>query len=153
MAQWQKRKTMPLPCPSGELPIVQRPGPELSLKAGRLAPVFGSKPTGADAETIMQELSDEESAKIYLFARQVIVDVVVEPKITLDGKDESLTPEDIPPSDFWHIFSWFMRGCPDISVPLKEGETTVEAVETFPVEPLGDVIAGSNGEQVSQATV
>lgn len=149
MNGWQKRPTMIMPCPSGAECKVHRPGPELSLKAGRLAPLFGPRITGADAQNVVEQLSDEEAAGIYLFARQVMAATILEPRITLDGRENSLTPDDIPPADFWHVFTWFIKGCPDIPVKTKEGETTVEAVENFPLGQDADVIAGGDSEQVS----
>jgi hypothetical protein len=148
MAQWQKRRSMSMTCPSGAVCEVQRPGPEVSIKAGRIIHLFKPETAGS-----VEQLSDEEAARIYVFARQAVAAAVTSPKLSLDEKPDSLTPEDIPPQDFWHVFTWVMRGGPDLPVTLREGETTVEAVETFPVELSGDDVVGVNSEQVSSAAV
>lgn len=145
---WQKRTTMKLPCPSGMVCEVRRPSPEASLKGGRLVHIFSS---GANAQ--QADLSDEEAAKVYLFARQLILASVVSPVLVSDESAEGLTPEDIPPADFWFVFTWAMRGGRGIPVATREGETTVEAVETFPDESGALHIPGGDGEQVSQMPV
>lgn len=151
--KWQKRKPLSLECPSGSVCDVQRPSPEISLKGGKLAHIFATPIAALNPQAVLNELSDEDAAKVYLFARELVAAVVVEPKISLDRETESLTPEDIPPPDFWHVFGWAMRGGPGLPVALEEGETTVEAVETFPGEQGAVHIPRSDGEQISQAPV
>lgn len=151
--KWQKRKPLRLECPSGSVCYAQRPSPEISLKGGKLAHIFATPIAALNPEAVINELSDEEAAKVYLFARELVATAVVDPKISLDRDAEGLTPEDIPPPDFWHVFSWAMRGGPGLPVPLEEGETTVEAVETFPGEQGALHIPRCDSEQVSQVPV
>lgn len=151
--KWQKRKPLRLECPSGSVCYAQRPSPEISLKGGKLAHIFAAPVAALNPQAVINELSDEDAAKVYLFARELVATVVVEPKISLDRGGEGLTPEDVPPPDFWYVFSWAMRGGPGLPVALEEGETTVEAVETFPSEPGRLNIPRSNSEQVSQVSV
>jgi hypothetical protein len=69
---WTKREVLRLNCPTGNVCHVRRPSPEVSLKGGRVANVFAPN-KAADPE----DLSDEQSAKVYLFARQLVLAVVV----------------------------------------------------------------------------
>lgn len=152
---WKKRAVLSLECPSGSVCRVRRPSPEVSLKGGRIANFFMPKAQSGsfNPDTAFEELSDEEAASMYLLAREIVLAAVVEPKLSRNTDSDGLTPEDIPPSDFWFIFSWAMKGGRDLPVKLKEGETTVDAVETFPVESGALPVSGSGGEQVSQAPV
>lgn len=145
---WQKRATIDLLCPSGAICQVRRPSPEVSLKGGRLAHVFNPA-TGSEVE----DMSDEEAAKVYMFARQLVLASVVSPALSSNTASEGLTPEDIPPADFWFVFKWAMRGGREIPVVLKEGETTVDAVETFPVEHGARDLSGGGSEQVAEMPV
>lgn len=142
---WQKRVAMRLGCPSGAVCEVRRPSPELSLKAGRLTNIFAPGPS------VVEEMSDEEAEKVYLFARQLVIACVVSPVLVSEG--DGLTPEDIPPADFWHVVKWVMSGGHGLPVATKEGETTVEAVETFPEESGALHILGGDSGQVSQIPV
>lgn len=90
---------------------------------------------------------------MYLFARQLVLATVVEPKLSDKEKPDALTPEDVPPVDFWYLFKWAMRGGPGLPVAMEEGDATVESVETFPVEPGALPISSGGGEQISQAPV
>jgi hypothetical protein len=144
---WQKRAAIDLPCPSGAVCKVRRPSPEVSLKGGRILNVF--HPDTVNARGAAEDLSDEEADQTYVFARQVVLAVVVSPVLSSDRNSEGLTPEDIPPADFWLVFRWAMRGGSDIPVALEEGETTVETVETFPVEHGALNVSSSSSEQVS----
>lgn len=146
---WQKRVAIPLPCPSGAVCQVQRPSPEVSLKGGRLTHIF----SGPNAEEAAEDLSDDEAAKVYLFAREIVLACVVSPALSSDKSSQDLTPEDIPPADFWFVFKWAMRGGQGIPVAMKEGETTAEAVETFPDGQAAVHIPSGDGQQVSQIPV
>jgi hypothetical protein len=148
---WQKRSAISLPCPSGAVCEVRRPSPALSIKAGKLSHVFAlidSRDSNGN-----EEISDEESERVYLFARQVVLECVINPKLSAEWSTEELTPEDIPPKDFWRVFRWAMTGGKGMPVTTEEGETTVEAVETFPDEQTAVNIPGSNGEPISQVAV
>jgi len=146
--QWRKRLTTSLLCPSGNVAIVRRPGPDMALKAGKIARVLQKQPGDAqdiDAQlAYIENLPDGELDKLMGFARILLADCVIDPVISLHPKEGQLSPDDVPLQDFWFIFTWAMNGGPDMPVKLKEGETTVEAVETFPegqepgLEPVGD---------------
>lgn len=136
--QWRKRLTTSLLCPSGNVATVRRPGPDLSLKAGRVARILqpllkANADPNIDAQLeLIEKLPDDELNKLMAFARVVIVDVVMQPVLVANPKEGQLGPDDVPLNDFWFIFTWAMNGGPDMPVKLAEGETTVEAVGTFP---------------------
>src|SRR5687767_13822228 len=134
---WRKRTTQALTCPSGNRIIIRRPGPELALKSGKIARIFqkqGQDDLGDVNKQLefIENLPDEELNKLMGFARVLISDVVIDPPLSLHPKEGQLTPDDVPLSDFWYIFTWAMNGGPDMPVKLEEGETTVEAVSSFP---------------------
>lgn len=144
--QWRKRPTVLLECPSGNKCYARRIGPDLALKAGRLAKLFGN--TAPDE--VINDLSDDEAAKVYSFARQVVLETVVEPKLCSRAvQEDDVTPDDIPPTDFWFLFRWATRAAPGLPVKLSEGETTVEAVENFPGGQAAGAVISSDSEQVS----
>lgn len=143
---WVKRKIHRLECPSGAVCYVRRPSPEVSIKGGRLIHIFSPRATSGIDETSFTDLNDEEAAKVYIFARAMVLGTVVTPKLSVNPDGEDLTPEDLPPADFWHVFSWAIKGGRDLPVELKEGETTVDAVETFPEEQGAIDISSGDSE-------
>ena len=134
--KWRKRLTTSLECPSGNVVTVRRPGPDLALKAGKIAHIFQKqKPSTIDEQLeVIANLPDKELDALMSFARVLIADVVVMPHLFLHPQDEQLGPDDVPLEDFWFIFTWALNGGPTMPVKLKEGETTVEAVGNFPSE-------------------
>jgi beta-lactam-binding protein with PASTA domain len=135
--QWSKRQVTTFTCDSGNQVVLRRPGPSLSLKAGRFVRVLnkvGAKEkVTADAQLdAIQKLSDSELEELTEFARVVISDVIVSPVVALNPKEGQYHPDDLPVRDFWQIFMWFAQGSPTMPVKLREGETTVEAVSNFP---------------------
>src|SRR5512147_213852 len=137
MNHWQKRQTQEISCPSGNTAVVRRPGPDIALKAGKITRILkrDKEAENIDAQlALIEKLSDDELNKLTDFARILLCDVVVTPPLVLNPKEGQLSPDDVPLSDFWFIFTWAMNGGPDMPVKTKEGETTVEAVETFPTE-------------------
>jgi hypothetical protein len=153
MNNWQRRQTTKFTCDSGNEVVLQRPGPSLSLKAGRFMRVLNK--VGADKEdnaeeqlAAIQKLSDSELEELTEFARIVIADVIVSPVVSLKPKSGQYHPDDLPVGDFWQIFMWFSKGSPTIPVQTKEGETTVEAVSNFPEGREPDTTVSSDSEQV-----
>jgi hypothetical protein len=122
------------------------------LKAGKIARILQrQQDAGENIEKqleFLETLPDGELEKVMGFARTVLVDCVVEPPISLRPKDDQLSPDDIPLSDFWFIYTWAMNGGRDMPVKLKEGETTVEAVETFPEGQAPGDSVGDDGEAI-----
>lgn len=133
---WRKRQTKSFNCPSGNVVTVRRPGPDLALKAGKVARILQAQTeAGADIQKqleFMETLPDVELEKLMAFARILIVDVVIQPPLSLHPKEGQLGPDDVPLEDFWVIFMAAMRGFPDMPVQTTEGETTLENVNNFP---------------------
>lgn len=149
---WRKRTTQALVCPSGNKIIVRRHGPDLAIKSGKLARVF----QGHDLNTlgsdkvleIIENLPDGELEKLMHFARVLITDVVINPPLSLHPKEGQLGPDDVPLGDFWFIFTLAMKGFPEMPVSLEEGETTVEAVDSFPSRQESGSPLGADSEIV-----
>lgn len=152
MNQWSKRVSSEFTCTSGNKVTAHRPGPSLTLKAQRFLPILQAVQADQSTPEKMMEgilrLSDDELDKLTDFARIVICDAVDQPVISLTPKQGQYHPDDLPITDFWELFIWISKGCPTIPVKLKEGETSVEAVEGFPGEHLRDAGVSDGGEQV-----
>lgn len=152
--QWQKRQTIKLACPSGNEVMVRRPGPDLAVKAGKFARVLqkvgGKKGNATPDEQLaaIEKLPDGELEQLMTFARVVLADVVINPPLSLHPKEGQLSPDDVPLNDFWFIHTWAMNGGPTMPVKLKEGETTVEAVETFPSGQEPGLTSSVDSEQI-----
>lgn len=150
---WEKRVSSEFTCTSGNKVTAHRPGPSLTLKAQRFLPILQA--VGADSDSspdkMMEgilKLSDDELDKLTDFARIVICDAVDQPVISLRPTQGQYHPDDLPITDFWELFIWISKGCPTIPVKLKEGETSVEAVEGFPREQAGDAGISHDSESI-----
>lgn len=135
--QWRKRLTTSFTCPSGEVIQIRRPSPSLLLRGMKAIRIFerGGKDVFTNIEknlAFIESLPDAELDAIYTLARIMLTDVVADPKLYLNPTADQLSPDDLPPLDFWAIFSSASTGIHQMPVQLKEGETTVEAVQTFP---------------------
>jgi hypothetical protein len=152
--QWQKRKAVLLECPSGNEIMARRAGPDLAMKAGKFARVLqkisgkDGKATPTEQLAAIEQLPDKELEQLMAFARVVVADVVVDPPLALNPKEGQLSPDDIPLNDFWFIHTWAMNGSPTMPVRLREGETTVEAVETFPGGQEPSTALGVDSESI-----
>lgn len=152
--QWRKRLTTSLECPSGNVVTARRPGPDLVLKASKVARILKPFMEGDAAGSIegqlayIENLPDDDLDKLMAFGRVLITDVVVQPPLSLNPREGQLGPDDVPLNDFWFLFTWAMNGGPDMPVKLKEGETSLEAVQNFPSgqEPGAD--AGEDSERI-----
>lgn len=152
-AQWTKRRTFALKCPTGNVATVRRPGPDLMLKAGKVVRILQGvtskdQPSADKQLEFIENLPDDELDKLMQFARVLLTDVVIEPLLVLNPKEGQLGPDDVPLQDFWYIFTWAINGGPDIPVQTVGGETTVAAVGTFPSgQDSGSDISGDS-EQI-----
>lgn len=150
---WNKRTAIPFTCPSGNVVMIRRPGPSLSLKGTKALRIFerGGKDVLMDVQkqlAYIESLPDNELDEIYNFARIMLADSVVTPRLYLNPNEEQLSPDDIPLHDFWALFGVISNGVRDMPVTLKDGETTVDAVETFPEQETGSPESGSDSEVV-----
>jgi len=151
--QWRKRLTTSLLCPSGNVATVRRPGPDMALKAGKIARILQKQNVSAQSDIdkqleFIETMPDDELEKLMGFARVLLSDCVIDPPLSLNPREGQLGPDDVPLGDFWFIFTWAMNGGRDMPVKLAEGETTVAAVETFPSEQGSSDSSGADGEVV-----
>lgn len=150
---WRKRTNISITCPSGQVSTVRRPGPDLALKAGKIARMFQRQKTAATTDVnkqleFIESLSDDELDKLTAFARVLLADVVIQPSLSLHPKEGQFGPDDLPIGDFWFLFIGAMNGWPDMPVKLTEGETTVEAVNNFPSGQSASPSAGEDSEVI-----
>lgn len=150
---WRKRLTYAFTCPSGDVVQIRRPGPSLALKGTKAVRIFdrGGKEILTDIDkqlAFIEALPDSDVEEIYSFARIMLTDVVAEPRLYLNPVGEQLSPDDVPVADFWAIFISASNGIREMPVKLKDGETTVDAVETFPSGQAGSAESDDHGEAV-----
>lgn len=150
--KWRKRETISFPCVSGNKIIVRRPGPDLALKAGKVARILKAQSeAGTDVNKqleFIETLPDDELEKLMTFARIFVSDVVINPPLSLHPKEGQLSPDDVPLEDFWQIFISGMRGFPEAAIKTVEGETSIEAVQTFSGEQDASVDISEDSESV-----
>jgi len=149
---WRKRETKSIDCPSGNKVVVRRPGPDLALKAGKIARILqGQTEAGGDVNKqleFIEKLPDAELDKLMGFARVLVADVVIQPALSLHPKEEQLSPDDVPLEDFWFIFTGAMNGFPQMPVKTAEGETSIEAVRSFPEGQGADLSVNEDSERI-----
>lgn len=158
---------------------MKRPGPEIGIRGGQLMRVLQRLQPPKDVEAHetaekmiarMESLTDDDFTRLMVFARQVVMAALVIPKLVAmpsPGVENEIGPDDIPFPDFFFIFMWATSGSTGIPVATKDGETTVEAVETFPgtegpgpgaggdggAKPLPTVNPGGNNRSDDSASV
>jgi len=88
--------------------------------------VSGYKDESPEAQGLifLESMTDEERLKFKNFADDII-------KYSTSPQVE---PDSLTEMSYWVIFGRKMYGLPDAPIQTTEGETTVEAVETFPVQ-------------------
>lgn len=149
---WRKRETISLECPTGNKVIARRPGPDLALRAGKVARILQAQTeAGATVDKqleFIEKLPEDELDKLMGFARILVADVVIQPPLSLHPKEGQLSPDDVPLNDFWFIFTWAMNGGPTMPVKLREGETDIETVRTFPEGQEPGIDDGEDGRSV-----
>lgn len=134
---WKPSKVEAYTCADGSTVYVHRPGPELALRVGRIPRTF-TKSLNDENEKLSPEerlaqMSDEEQDATVQVAREVIVAMVVSPKLKLNPKEGELGPDDTG-ADFWPLFSYAMDNYFKIKVPVGEGEVEAEDLVTFRAE-------------------
>jgi len=134
-----KRKIEPLTCPSGQVVKVRRPGPEFTLKAGKVARTFTQVRKAAEGQgeqeyglDIIASMSDEELAAVMIFARELVCAMLVSPKLVKQPiNDDEIGPDDIPDNDFWFLFNHGMTGFFNLRVPVGTEEVEVSDLTSF----------------------
>lgn len=141
---WKPRKTLTLECPTGQKVIVQRPGPEIFLKTGRVLRGFARK-AGLTEEQAQQamakdlaDMSDEELALSMQVGREWVVAMLVSPRLVINPQPESdeIGPDDLHFQDYWFLFSFAMDGFMGIKIPVGDTEVEVADLESFRSESI-----------------
>lgn len=146
---WTKRTSVILDCPSGSRCRVMRPGPELALRVARLQRTL--KPLVDISRVESEEEAEPVTEASMALARETVAVTVIEPRLYLNPGPEQVGVDDIDPKDFWFIFDWAVNGGRSAPVNMNGGaKTTVEAVETFPVESGSSAGAGDNRGDVPE---
>jgi len=152
--QWSKRVPRKYECKSGNEVMVQRPSPSLALKSQRFLPILKKivGPEGKakldDEMAAILELPDDELERLTDYAEIVLADAVAEPRLSVKPKQGQLSPHDVPLGDFWELFIYISRGCPEIPVAMKDGETSIDAIAGFPGEQGSSAEVSANSESV-----
>jgi len=138
-----------LTLPSGAVVEVCRPDISVWLASGALPQTFVDRllriepyNTTAEARAADESLQDEiandpqKTRQLLIFQRETVKAALVRPRIVFGAKgDDEIEPSAIPPRDFRFIYDHALAGSPAVPIRTEESETTVEAVETFPVKP------------------
>jgi hypothetical protein len=134
--------------------MVQRPSPSLALKSQRFLPIL-QKIGGPDGKATPDEqmagilgLPDDELERLTVYAEIVLADAVAEPRLYVQPKTGQLSPNDVPINDFWELFIYISQGCPQIPVKTKDGETSIDAVASFPGEQGPNTGISTNSESI-----
>lgn len=152
--QWSKRVAKKYTCKSENEVMVQRPSPSLALKSQRFLPIL-QKISGPDGKATPDEqiagilaLPDDELERLTVYAEIVLADAVTSPSLHIKPKAGQLSPNDVPINDFWELFIYISQGCPQIPVKTKDGETSIDAVASFPGEQGSGASVSTNSESV-----
>lgn len=155
---WKKRPIETLTCPtSGQQVQVRRPGPEFTLRAGKVARTFShvADQDGDDDNLSPEErglrvvsgMSDDELAAVMIFARELVCAMLVSPRLVQHPKSEDeIGPDDIG-DDFWFLFNYAMTGFFGLRVPVGDREVEVADLKTFRDE------SGFSGDSDNSAEV
>ena len=156
--QWKPLTAEKWICPTGQVVWIRQPGPELTIRLGRLPKaVAGNMPPRRHGQTeeeydraleeytreALQKVDDEE---IVTSARQLLVAMLESPKLVLNPRHElgELGPDDTG-IDFWPLYEhgmnkYFRAGRKLIKA--GEGEVEEKDLETFRAE------SGVSGDSV-----
>jgi hypothetical protein len=149
---WKKRQIEILDCPSGQQVQIRRPGPEFTLRAGKVARTFSEVLTRKTEEEkdnlqVVAAMTDEERDAVMLFARELVCAMVVNPRLVQNPKGDELGPDDIG-EDFWFLFNYGMTGFFNLPVPVGSAqEVEVADLKSFRAEP------GVSGDSPNRAEV
>jgi hypothetical protein len=157
---WAPRRPIQITCPSGQKVTVRRPGPEFVLKAGRIPRTFAhledpelkKRDDETDeeyeqrAERFVGGMSDEEQDGLVAFARELLVAMVVYPRLVLnpDYDKGQIGPDDTG-KDFWFLYQYGMDNFMGVKVTAGTGEVEVSDLKTFREE------SGVSGDSVDSA--
>lgn len=137
---WKPRKAEPYTCKDGSVVMIMRPGPEFTIRAGRMHKTYVKrKETEVDPDNPLAGMSDEEAETLVNYARQLLVEILVEPKLKLNPAEGELGPDDTG-ADFWPLFNYAMDNFQNAKVPVGNGEVEAKDLDTFRAD---DSVSGS----------
>lgn len=156
-AAWKKEKPFRIELDSGRVCYVRRPSPGMVLRVAKIqrllsktASVTENEPDTDRIWAFLDSLSEEDAEKFASQAVDLVLDVMVEPKLHRDPKPDQLGIVDLG-NDFWPLYGKAMSLMRDQPVALDRGETTVDAVETFPGGQAAEVVSGNDGAEFQGA--
>lgn len=110
----------------------QRIGQTFQIKVKQIEEGFSDASQEEQGMRLFESMTEDEAQRFQAFADDVVKHAT--------GQDPSSFTE----FDYMTIVTKVLYSQPGVKVQVKEGETTVEAVETFPVKPQ----LHTNGEDV-----
>lgn len=157
-AAWQKEKPFRIELDSGRVCYVRRPSPGMVLRVAKIQRLLSKTAVATEGEqgadriwAFLDSLSEEDAERFASQAVELVLDVMVEPKLFRDPKSDQLGIVDLG-NDFWPLYGKAMSLMRDQPVALDRGETTVDAVETFPGGSSAEVIPGDDGAELQGAS-
>lgn len=141
--QWKPNKPWEETCPSGQKVWVKMPGPEFTLKAGRIGRTFSAKLTQEDKregetdaeynQRLFESMSDDELETSFAYGRILLVAMCISPKLYLNpnADKDQIGPDDLPADDFWHLVNVYSRRNKGGVVKVADTEVEAESLETF----------------------
>lgn len=114
-AEWRRRSqertkaaAQPLSLPSGMVVLARRPGAAFLASMGRLPLTLAGSLTGRE----QGEGEDAAGAAVMegaAFLRELLAYVVVSPRISLEGGEDTIHPREIPDEDLTFLIRWAQR--------------------------------------------
>jgi len=165
-----KTKAETKTCPSGQVVQIKRPGPEFTIKVGKIVQTFSRvvkraggdelSPEEVDRMTpqeqakrglmLIEKMTDDELSAYVTFARELVCAILVSPRLVLKPKpgSDEIGPDEIPDSDFWWLFHYSMSGHLNLTVPVgPKQEVKVADLTSFREE------SGVSGDRDNGAEV
>lgn len=126
---------VPLPTTTPDTVKLRDPLAQQWIMAGHLPEELTGRVLAAenDPETFEQNISPEDANAMRLFFRDLIIDCLVEPRVSLNPGPDEIAFEDLAPADFQFLMNW-----------VKTGGMSGSRLATFPVEAAKPAVARNN---------
>jgi hypothetical protein len=113
--------------------IVRRPRPETAMRLHRLPSDLRMRAMESAAGKQVQLIQTPEEEMAFMeYARALVADVCVRPRVEVGAKDKGvLDVDDLSPFHFWSLFNFAERGGDLIPLDTEGGGLTVEELENF----------------------
>ncbi len=140
---YRKGRRVHLTLKSGNVFEVQRPSPDVYLRAARLPTNLTTHQREAEAgqsaeevgRRFFTEMSDEEFTAFMTHAREMVMAVCVNPRVVVGASPESdteLDPDELLSADFFELYAFGQRSGAAIPVQVEGGgEVTIADLEKF----------------------